>query len=58
MPIMPELHLLPHPATGGWTLDRAWFATLIEAEQAARHRALLEGALVFRHDRYHRVVQV
>ena len=20
---MPELHVLPHPATGGWTLDRA-----------------------------------
>jgi hypothetical protein len=55
---MPELHLLPHPATGGWTLDSAWFATLIEAERAARHRALSEGALVFVHDRYHRVVQV
>jgi hypothetical protein len=58
MPDMPELHVHPHPATGGWILDRAWFATLQEAQQAARHRALLEGALVFLHDRYHRVVQV
>jgi hypothetical protein len=58
MRAMPELHLLPHPATGGWTLESAWFATLIEAERAARHRALIEGALVFVHDRYHRVVQV
>ena len=55
---MPELHVIPHPATGGWTIDRAWFATLVEAEQAARHRAALEGALVFRHDRYHRVAQL
>jgi len=39
-------------------LERAWFATLSEAAQAARHRAAAEGALVFLHDRYHRVVQV
>jgi len=50
--------VLPHPATGGWMLDRAWFATLVEAEQAARHRAATEGALVFRHDRYYRVAQL
>ena len=55
-----ELHVLPHATTGGWTLDAAgavpaWFATLGEAEQAARHRALIEGALVVLHDRYHRV---
>ena len=55
MRVMPELHVHPHPVTGGWTLESAWFATLDEAEQAARHRALLEGALVFLHDRYHRV---
>ena len=55
MPLMPELHVLPHPSTGGWTLDSAWFATLDEAEQAARYRADSEGALVFLHDRYHRV---
>src|SRR4051812_30823333 len=52
---MSELHVHPHPATGGWTLDSAWFATLGEAEQAARHRAVIEGALVYLHDRYHRV---
>lgn len=52
---MPELHVLPHPSTGGWTLDSAWFATLDEAEHAARHRATTEGALVILHDRYHRV---
>jgi hypothetical protein len=55
---MPELHVLPHPVTGGWTLDRAWFATLGEAQQAARYRAAQEGALVFQHDRYYRVAQL
>jgi hypothetical protein len=54
-----ELHVLPHATTGGWTLDAAgavpaWFATLGEAEQAARHRAG-QGARIFLHDRYHRV---
>jgi hypothetical protein len=55
---MPELHVRPDIATGGWTLDTSWFATLGEAEQAARRRAAREGALVFRHDRYHRVAQL
>jgi hypothetical protein len=50
-----ELHVLPHPTTGGWTLDAAWFATLSEAEQAARRQAALQQARVFLHDRYHRV---
>jgi hypothetical protein len=53
-----ELHVLPHAKTGGWTLDTAgglpaWFATLGEAEQAARRHA--GEAQVFLHDRYHRV---
>jgi hypothetical protein len=55
---MPELHVHPHPATGGWTVDSAWYATLGEAQHAARSRAVREGALVFLHDRYHRVFQV
>ena len=55
-----ELHVLPHATTGGWTLDAAgampaWFATLAEAEQAARLRARAQGARIFLHDRYHRV---
>ena len=50
---MAELHLLPHPTTGGWTLGPAWFATLTEAEQAARRQA--DGRTIFLHDRYHRV---
>ena len=55
-----ELHVLPHATTGGWTLDAAgagpaWFATLGEAEQAARRHAVAHGARVFLHDRYHRV---
>lgn len=55
-----ELHVLPHETTGGWTLDAAgampaWFATLGEAEQAARRQATREGARIFLHDRYHRV---
>jgi hypothetical protein len=52
---MPELHVLPHAATGGWTVDAVWFATIDEAVQAARRRA--PGALIFLHDRYHRVAQ-
>jgi hypothetical protein len=55
---MAELHVRPHIATGGWTLDASWFATLAEAAQVARTRAALEGALVFLHDRYHRVAQL
>lgn len=55
-----ELHVLPHATTGGWTLDAAgngpaWFATLSEAEQAARRQASAEGARIYLHDRYHRV---
>ena len=55
-----ELHVLPHTVTGGWTLDAAgalpaWFATLGEAEQAARRHASVDGARIFLHDRYHRV---
>ncbi len=55
-----ELHVLPHATSGGWTLESEettpgapWFATLREAEQAARRNA---GARrIFLHDRYHRV---
>jgi hypothetical protein len=54
MPV-PELHVLPDARTGGWTLGAAWFATLGEAEREAQREALLRGALVFLHDRYHRV---
>jgi hypothetical protein len=55
-----ELHVLPHATTGGWTLAAAgsmpaWFATLTEAEQAARRHAKAEGLRVYLHDRYHRV---
>ena len=55
-----ELHVLPHATTGGWTLDAAgtvpaWFATLGEAEQAARRQATLQTARIYLHDRYHRV---
>ena len=50
-----ELHVLPHATTGGWTLGPAWFATLTEAEQAAKRVARAQGARVFLHDRYHRV---
>ena len=55
-----ELHVLPHATTGGWTLDiagglPAWFATLGEAEQAARRQASAADARIFLHDRYHRV---
>jgi Uncharacterized protein conserved in bacteria (DUF2188) len=55
-----ELHVVPHASTGGWTLDAAgglpaWFATLGEAEQAARRQAASANACVFLHDRYHRV---
>jgi hypothetical protein len=49
---MVELHVLPDAATGGWTLNGSWFATLTEAEQAARR---VEDARIFLHDRYHRV---
>jgi len=55
-----ELHVLPHAATGGWTVDAAdagpaWFATLGEAEQAALRQASARDASCFLHDRYHRV---
>jgi hypothetical protein len=45
----------PHTATGGWTVDAAWFATLGEAEKAALRQASARDARVFLHDRYHRV---
>ncbi|HWK25053.1 MAG TPA: DUF2188 domain-containing protein [Solirubrobacter sp.] len=55
-----EVHVLPHATTGGWTLDAAdavstWFATLAEAEQAARRQAGAQDAAAYVHDRYHRV---
>jgi hypothetical protein len=55
-----EFHVLPHAATGGWTVDAldavpAWFATLGEAEQAARRQASTRDASIYLHDRYHRV---
>jgi hypothetical protein len=55
-----ELHVIPHAATGGWTVDAmdavpAWFATLGEAEQAALRQASARDASCFLHDRYHRV---
>jgi hypothetical protein len=55
-----ELHVLPHAKTGGWTLDTAgglpaWFATLGEAEKAARRQAVAGDVRIFLHDRYHRV---
>ena len=52
--LMVELHVLPDATTGGWTLNGSWFATLTEAEQAARR---VDDALIFLHDRYHRIVQ-
>ena len=33
----------------------AWFATLSEAEQAARRQAANADARIYLHDRYHRV---
>jgi hypothetical protein len=53
-----ELHVHPHAETGGWTLEAAWFATLGEAEQAARRQASGAEAQVFLHDRYHRVREI
>ncbi|RKQ93608.1 hypothetical protein C8N24_3478 [Solirubrobacter pauli] len=52
-----ELHVHPHASTGGWVLGPAWFATLSEAEQAARRQAATQGqgSRIFLHDRYHRV---
>ena len=50
-----ELHVVPHAPTGGWTVDRAWFATVGEAEQAALRQASTRDTRVFLHDRYHRV---
>ncbi len=56
---MVELHVQPDITTGGWTLNGdstlpRWFATLTEAEQAARRDAV-DDARIFLHDRYHRV---
>jgi hypothetical protein len=58
-----ELHVVPHTSTGGWTLDSAgtrpaWFATLTEAEQAARREASARNAPAYLHDRYHRVRRI
>ena len=59
-----ELHVLTHATTGGWTLDAAgtgpaWFATLSEAEQAARRQAASrDDARIYLHDRYHRVRRI
>ena len=55
--LMVELHVQPDVTTGGWTLNGGgtlprWFATLTEAEQAARR---VEDARIVLHDRYHRV---
>ena len=55
-----EFHVIPHAATGGWTVDAmdsvpSWFATLGEAEQAALRQASARDASCFLHDRYHRV---
>jgi hypothetical protein len=60
MAAVAEFHVLPHAATGGWTVDAsdavpAWFATLGEAEQAARRQASARDASIYLHDRYHRV---
>jgi hypothetical protein len=55
----PELHVVPHTATGGWAISTAagpvWFATLEEAQRAALSQP---DAPVFLHDRYHRVQQL
>jgi hypothetical protein len=47
-----ELHVFPHPRNGGWLCEGCWFATVHEAQEAAR----LRGAVrIWLHDRYHRV---
>lgn len=53
-----EFHVHPHATTGGWTVGPAWFATLGEAEQAARREASARNARAYLHDRYHRVRQI
>jgi hypothetical protein len=50
-----ELHVLPHAATGGWTVGAAWFATVGEAVKAALRQAGTRDVPIFVHDRYHRV---
>ena len=61
MPDM-ELHVIPHEATGGWTIGTVagpvWFATLDEAQRAALSQASRSDAPVFLHDRYHRVSEL
>ncbi len=57
--LMVELHVLPDATTGGWTLNGSgtlprWFATINEAEQAAKRDAV-DDARIFLHDRYFRV---
>jgi hypothetical protein len=58
MPVA-ELHVVPHAATGGWTIASGagpvWFATLGEAQEAALSQAGARDTPVFLHDRYHRV---
>jgi hypothetical protein len=58
-----ELHVQPHPHTGGWLVgpcsDRAepsWHATVNEAERAASREAAISGRRrILIHDRYARV---
>jgi hypothetical protein len=47
-----ELHVMPE--RGGWLVSGAWFATLGEAEKAARETAAA-GVHIYLHDLYHRV---
>ena len=47
-----ELHVFPHPRTGGWLVDGSWFATIDEAWRDARERGAVR---IWLHDRYHRV---
>lgn len=57
-----ELHVVPHTATGGWTIATTagpvWFASLREAQEAALSQAGRNDTPVFLHDRYHRVRRI
>jgi hypothetical protein len=51
-----ELHVLPHPSSGGWVVGTRWYATAHEAQDAARRDARERGLhRIWVHDRYHRV---